>query len=97
MLTTKADTKYSVSPVAKIAVIPKDGKDMQKIDLPRKKRICICVNKMDCDTADNKQENFDEISNEMESVSNKMTSWTEHPQPAEMLERMLRMSENGDD
>ena len=37
-----ADTKYSVSPVAKIAVRPKDGKDTQKlIDLPRKKQICI--------------------------------------------------------
>ena len=37
-----ADTKYSVSPVAKIAVRPKDGKDRTKlIDLPRKTQICI--------------------------------------------------------
>ena len=55
------------------------------------------MNKTDCDTAYNKQENFDEISNEMKNVSNKMTSWTEHPQPAEMLERTIQMSENGDD
>ena len=45
----------------------------------------ICVNKTDCDTACNKQEHFDEISNEMENVSNKMTSWKEHPQPAEKI------------
>ena len=31
------------------------------------------MNKTDCDTADNKQEKFDEISNEMKNVSNKMT------------------------
>ena len=37
-----ADTNYSVSPVAKIAVRPKDGKDRPKlIDLQRKKQICI--------------------------------------------------------
>ena len=29
------------------------------INLPRKKQICICVNKTDCDTADNKQVNFE--------------------------------------
>ena len=45
---------------------------------------------MDCDTADSQQEHFDEI-------SNKMTSWTEHPQPAEHLVEMIRMTENGDD
>ena len=85
------DTKYSVSPVEKIAERPKDGKDIPKlINFPRKKQSCICVNKRDLDTADNKQEKFDEI-------SNKMTSWREHPQPAEILERMIRMSENGDD
>ena len=38
------------------------------------------MNKTDCDTADNKQENSDEISNETKNVSNKMTSWREHPQ-----------------
>ena len=59
-----------------------------------KKQIYVCVNKMDCDIADNKQENFDETSNEMKNVSNKMTSWTEHPQPAEMLEQTIRMTEN---
>ena len=32
------------------------------INLPRNKQICIYVNKLDCDTADNKQEHFDEIS-----------------------------------
>ena len=48
---------------------------------------------MDCDTADNKQEHCDEVKN----VSNKMTSWREHPQPAEMLERTMQMPENGDD
>ena len=31
------------------------------------------------------------------NVSNKMMSWTEHPQPAEMLEQTTRMTENGDD
>ena len=67
------------------------------INLPGKKQIYICVNKTDCDTADNKQEHFDEISNEMKNVSNKMTGWTEHPQLAEMLERMVQMTENGDD
>ena len=41
------------------------------------------MNKTDCDTADNKQENFEEISNEMKKVSNKMTSWREYPQHAE--------------
>ena len=45
------------------------------INLPRKQQICICVNKRNCDTADNKQEESDEI-------SKKMTSWREHPQPA---------------
>ena len=43
-----------------------------------------------CDIADNKQKHFDEI-------FNKMTSWKEHPQPAEMMERMIQMLENGDD
>ena len=52
------------------------------INLLRNKQICICVDRMncdrtDCDTADNKQEKFDEISNEMKNVSNKMTSWKE--------------------
>ena len=67
------------------------------MNLPRKKHICICVNKTDRDTADNKQEHFDEVSNEMKNVSYRMTSWTEHPQPAEMLEQTIRMTENGDD
>ena len=31
------------------------------------------------------------------NVSNKMTNWTEHPKPAEMLERTIHMLENGDD
>ena len=63
-----ADTKYSVSPVEKSAVRPKDGKDTPKlINLPRKKLICIYVNKLDCDTASSKQEKFDEISNMMMS------------------------------
>ena len=91
MITKTADTKYSVCPVAKIALRPKDGKDISKlINLSRKKQVCIYVNKMDCD---NKQERFDEI-------SNKMTSWREHPQPSEILERfleMVRMTENDDD
>ena len=83
-----ADTKYSVSPVTKMTVEPKDGKNRPRLfDLPRKKQSCICVNKMDCDTASSKQEKFDEI-------SNKMMSWREHPQPAEILERMIRMTEN---
>ena len=60
------------------------------INLPRKKQICILVNKMDCDTADYKQEEFNEI-------SNKMASWREHPQPAENLVAKTRMTENGDD
>ena len=40
--------------------------------------------------AANEQEKFDKI-------SNKMTSWREHPQPAENLVEMIRMTENGDD
>ena len=60
------------------------------IDLQRKKQICIYLNKTDCHTADNKQEKSDEI-------SNKMTSWREHARPTDILERTIRMSENGDD
>ena len=86
-----ADTKYSVSPVTKMTVKPNDGKGFPKlIDLPRKKQSCICANQMGCETTGSKQEKFDEI-------SNKMTSRREHPKPAEILERMIRMTENGDD
>ena len=60
------------------------------INLPRKRQICTHVNKMDCDTADSKQKHFDEIFNEM-------TSWKEHPQLAENLVEMIRMTGNGDD
>ena len=56
--------------VPKIAVRLKNEKDIQKlINLPRKKQICIHVNKMGCDTASSNQENFDEISNEMKNMS----------------------------
>ena len=67
------------------------------INLLRKEQICIFVNKTDCDTANNKRENFDEISNEMKNVSNKMTSCGEHPQPAENLVEVIRRTENDDD
>ena len=68
-----ADTKYSVSPVEKIAERKKNGKGTPKlINLPRKKQSCIYVNKMDCDTAGSKQEKCDEISNEMKNVSIKI-------------------------
>ena len=40
------------------------------------------MNETDCDTAYNKQENFDEI-------SNKMTNRKEHPQTSDNLERIL--------
>ena len=47
-----ADTKYSVSPVAKIAVRLQNGEGTPKlINLPRKKQLCMCVNERDCDTA----------------------------------------------
>ena len=65
-----------------------------------KKQIYISVNKTDCDTADSKQENFNEISsNEVKNISNNMTSWKEHPKPAAnfFLVEMVRMTENGDD
>ena len=65
--------KYSVSHVVKIAVMSK-GQTRQHstlMNFPRKKQIRIHVNNMDCDTADDKQENLDEI-------WNKMTSWREH-------------------
>ena len=45
---------------------------------------------MNCDTADNKQEESDQI-------SQKMTSWREHPEPVENLVEWIRMTENGDD
>ena len=51
------------------------------INLQRKKQSCICLNQMDCDIAGKKQEKF---------------SWREHSQPAEILERMVRMTENDD-
>ena len=73
-----ADTKCSVYPVAKTR------QHSKWINLPRKKQICIYVNKTDCDTASSKQRNFDEI-------SNTMTNWRDHPQPAEIWWRWLRI------
>ena len=70
-----ADTKYSVSPVAKIAVRPQNGEGTPKlINLPRKKQICICVNKMDCDTARSKPEKFDEISTKDDELERTRTT-----------------------
>ena len=68
-----ADTKYSVSHVAKIAVMSKDRCDSirNRSIFPEKKQIYISVNNMNCDTADNKQEHFDEMKN----VSNKKTGF----------------------
>ena len=80
-----ADTKYSVSHVAKIAVMFKDRCDSIRewSIFQEKKQIYTSVNKTDCDTADNKQEHFNEIPpNEVKNISNKMTSWKEHPKPA---------------
>ena len=97
-----ADTKCSVSHVAKIAVISKGRCDSIRNGsfFRENKQSYISVNKTDCDTADTKQEHFNEISsNEVKNISNKMTSWKEHPKPAAkcFLVEMVRMTENGDD
>ena len=65
-----ADTKYS-------EVQGQTRQHPKLINLLEVEQICICVDKMDCDTADNKQEKSDEI-------SNKVTS-----SPSENLERIL--------
>ena len=77
---SKSEAEYSVSHVAKIAVMSKDRCDsIRNRSISReKKQIYSSVNKTDCDTADNKQEHFNEISsNEVKNISNKMTSWKE--------------------
>ena len=88
--------------MAKIAVISNDRCDSSirnRSFFREKKQIYISVNKTDCDTADNKQENVNEISsNEVKNISNNMTSWKQHPKPAEFFSvEMVRMTENGDD
>ena len=95
-----ADTKYSVYHVAKITVKSKDRRGRQHskwIDLPRKKQICICVNKMDCYTAYSKQLKFRRDLERDEERVEQDDEWKKHPQPAEKWWKMVRMTSNGDD
>ena len=87
--------KYRVCPVAKIAVRPKNGKGTQKlIDLPRKKEICIYVNKMDRHTASNKQEKCDEISNQIKNMSIKEFIGGDNHNPPKLWIEFDRVSWN---